>query len=252
MFSRSLSRGLMGLAVGSVAAVTFTSSASATILTFQMGQPDGASVLPAYGNRVGGAPQPPFFQYGDLANPTPNITVTYGTGLKFAPSAPGNPARQYGDLTEVIYHQPVAVGESAIINITLTADPGFRVLLWYFDLAAIVNFNEDLPVKSIRVTNALSGADLIAPIFNQGTPQNPLSIVPGTMPARHNRYIFPDAPVSAQSINIAIDVLNLGVAKVDRIGLDNIRFTQDPPIPASGSAAALAVGGLLAARRRRR
>jgi hypothetical protein len=235
------------------------SQAQATILTFDMGVGNQGSVLQAYGDRVGNPmfPQNPSFQYGGMDDPTPDITVDYIGTMRLS----DDPLFRYGDLNRVLYR--AADGTGLMMEIVLAShNPTQPVRLNSFELAARVQFSnasppvplvqENLPVKAIRVLdgpgNVLfqklhptdSGDGANDPILNPGT------VIPGTVPLRRNRYVF-NPGIVAPIVRIQIDLSQIA-SKVERIGIDNINFSQ---VPSPGAATLMGIAGLLVARRRR-
>lgn len=254
MLSRSVSSALIASAV--VAAGS--ASSSATVLTFDLGAVDGqnfSSLYQAYGDRVtegpGGVfftPGFPQFTYGTGGGATPNVTVDYRPGLLFGSSQA--PSRRFGDLTNVLYRQ---FGGDNVIEIDLQPDPNVAVCLYSFDLAAVLS--ENLPAQYVLVTDSL-GNKLFRDAPNSG---GPLPIIPavdgGGNPTRRT-YDFttllgaPIQPAAGRGIQILIGVGQIPT-KVDRIGIDNIKFGQHI-VPTPGAAALVIGAGLLAVGRRRR
>ncbi|MGF1640354.1 MAG: hypothetical protein ACFCUO_05345 [Rhodospirillales bacterium] len=227
--------------------------AGATVLTFDQGRSaTGAEVIPAgaggtvapdYGDRVTGpamAVTGGTFTYGNRGEGfTPNVVVDY---------APASRARlwttDYGDLVNVMFVLANSGGEMAI---RLTADPGFEVLLYGFDLGGWP-----------RTDYTIDGVSVIA----DGTTLDARSDVPveGDASGPGQTTIAFATPLRGIDLLIAIDFANLPVGLQDNIGIDNVRFGQHPrpiPLPAALplSASALALLGVAAwrsARPRRR
>lgn len=251
MLSLSVSRKALGASL--VAMTALAGAAQGTVLTFNMGAVDGQNASDAfqqYGDRVGDPffdSLNPSFTYGTGGGATPNVTVEYRPGLLFGSSQA--PSRRFGDLTNVLYRQ---FGGDNIIEIDLQPDPNFAVCLYSFDLAAILS--ENLPIQYVLVTDML-GNKLFRDAPNSG---GPLPIVPavdgGGLPT-HRTYDFttltggPLQPDIGRGIQIKIGVGQIPT-KVDRIGIDNIKFGQHA-VPTPGALALMAGAGLLAARRRR-
>jgi hypothetical protein len=93
-----------------------------TILLFEDTNGLWLSTPSGYGNRVTATSQGGF-HYGGTAN-TPNVVLAYGANTYGWPT-------QYGDLNNVIY----TADFSGVLQATLTADPGYQVVLQSFDLA---------------------------------------------------------------------------------------------------------------------
>ncbi|MBY0310560.1 MAG: hypothetical protein K2W85_00670 [Phycisphaerales bacterium] len=234
-----------------------TAQASATVLTFDFGGTNSTQILDSYGDRVGDPNvfQPPAFSYGSAGGITPNVQVDYKPVLRLgAGNSPADPTRVFGNLTNVLYRDRNAPGFSpGILEINLFADAGFLVSLHYFDMAAVYNsvtgFGEDLPAKAIIVTDG-AGVELFRQDYDINNP--PSTLLPGTLPLRSRRFDWDANPLRAQQIRIRIDLTQLitvGGSKVDRVGIDNIKFSQ---IPTPGASAMLLIGGAILGGRRRR
>ncbi len=248
---RSLVAPLATLGLASILA----SNAAATVLTFDFGGVNTQSVPGTYGNRVASF-APDQFTYGSDGGFTPNVSVSYTPVLKLGGAQPPDNTRVFGDLANVLYRDRNGGFTTGILEITLSADPGFQVCLHYFDLAAVFNavtgVGEDLPARSIQVLDGL-GTPLYQLDYDPANP--PSTYIPGTnIPTlRHRRFDWDANPICANRLMIRLDLtqlITIGGTKVDRIGIDNIKFSQRVPAP---GAAALFLGaaGLLASRRRR-
>jgi hypothetical protein len=235
-------------------ATLLASNAAATVLTFDFGGLNGDNIAPGYGNRVSSF-APGVFNYGSDGGITPNVSVIYTPVLKLGGAQPPDNTRVFGDLQNVLYRDRNGGFTVGILEITLSADPGFEVFLHYFDSAAVFNavtgIGEDLPARSIQVLDG-AGTPLYQLDYDPANP--PSTYIPGTdTPSlRHRRFDFSANPLHASTLMIRLDLtqlITIGGSKVDRVGLDNIKFSQSP----SPGAAALFFGaaGLLAARRRR-
>lgn len=247
--------GLSALALGALA-----SAASATVLTFDFGGNDGLSIPQAYGDRVGDPmfPPPPGWSYGAAGGITPNINVAYTISNTRLGGI--NPTRVFGDLSNVAYIDRNA-NPGGILEIILFADEGFFARLHSFDLASVFNSvtmaGENLPARSIQVRNG-QGVPLYQLDFNAALtdPFSPLSTytpgLPGPGPLYPGRKTLTfNPPIQAQVLIIHLDftqLLTIGGNKSDRIGIDNIVFSQ---IPTPGAAGLLIGAGLILARRRR-
>lgn len=235
-----LSRALLSGATGVAAALALTAgSAQATVLTFDPVPANDGLVLQGYGDRVTSTQQG-IFQYGDEFGFTPNVVVEYRPNIRYHTTG-------YGDLTNVAYREDSG---NRILEINLAADVGFRVCLHYFDLAALLG--EALPIKSIQIQTGQ-----LVTLFRQDhfllsdiVESRPLP--PGqTGTPTHTRFTFDPAICNSTVLKIRIELDNLGF-KCRRIAIDNIAFSQDPPIPAPGAfALIIAACGFLGIQRRR-
>lgn len=247
---RSLISSLSAVGLISVLA----SNVSATVLTFDFNGSNTDSVPSAYGNRVSSF-APGFFNYGSDGGITPNVSVVYTPVLKLGGAQPPDNTRVFGDLQNVLYRDRNGGFTPGILEITLAADPGFLVCLHRFDAAAVFNavtgIGEDLPARSIQVLDGF-GTPLYQLDYDPANP--PSTYIPGTdTPAlRHRTFDWDANPLCAARLMIRLDLtqlITIGGSKVDRIGIDNIKFSQTP---APGPAALfLGAAGMLAARRRR-
>lgn len=237
MFRRSTLGGA-GAALVCAAAWQGAAPAHATLLTFDPVPAPDSQVSQIYGDRVSSTSQ--FgFNYGADCGFTPNVVVEYRPTLRYRETG-------FGDLTNFIYREDSG---NRLLEINFTADPGYHVCLHYFDLAA--QLGEALPVKSVTVTTGqleeLFRVEwLEVPDIEEDRPLPPGQT--GT-PTRL-RVNFDPALCNAPVLKLRIELSNLAF-KSDQIGLDNICFSQTP-IPAPGAAVMLGLGGLMAARRRRR
>ena len=202
---------------------TFSESASARGIT--------ASVM----NVPGGQ-----FTYGNGGEGfTPNIVLDYFAGS----ATPNNPgvslwSDQYGDLTNVL----IGNNNSISLNVRLTADNGFDVQLFDFDLAG-------WPTTDYTI-DAVSVLSETGTLFSQN---NVLVEGDGTG-SGHTSFDFA-TPLTGAELLIQIDYGNLAGGQQDNIGIDNIRFGQNPPAVVPLPAAWLLFGSGIAAiaflRRRR-
>jgi len=198
------------------------STGRASILTFDQIR-QGGVVVPTiggnnleddYGDRITGSPMNVSggqFTYGDGGEGfTPNVVVDFvaGNGTTLSLWQDG-----YGDLTNVAFGNNISFS----LNVELTADPGFVVDLYHFDLAG---WNlADYTIDAVRV---LGGADAL---FSQ---ENVLVQGANDGGDMHTAFDFA-VPLSADQLIIQIDFGNLATGMQDNIGIDNIRFGQNPP-----------------------
>jgi hypothetical protein len=211
---------LISLAVGTPAA--------ATILTFDQvrsaaaGNPvvptvSGRDVPLDYGDRVtAGVMDVPGgqFTYGEAGEGfTPNVTIEFFSGAASS-IGPGVSLWQdrYGDLVNVLF----ANNASDFLAVRLTADPGYQVGLFGFDMAGWPN--ADFLIGGISV---IGGA---AVLFSQ----TDVRVEGDFSGPRHSVFAFADGLFAAELL-LRIDFSNLADAQHDNIGLDNLRFAQNPP-----------------------
>lgn len=202
--------------------------AAATVLIFEYPGLNGDPVPQDYGDRVAAAAMGDFM-YGLDHGLTPHVVADY-----FGTAGAKRWDTGYGDLVNVLY--PESEG-SALLRITLTADPGWLVSLHGFDLGGYPG--ADYTISALRVLDG-AGALLLeeSGVLVRGATADGLG-------RRHTSFDFAE-PFTAQTIVIEFETGPLGGAS-DNIGIDNIAFSQ-VPAPASLPLAALA---LLATRRRR-
>lgn len=172
------------------------------------------------------------FTYGNAGEGfTPNIVTDYFVG------SPGGGVKlwqtDYGDLINIAFGSH----DSESLNIRLTADPGFKVLLYSFDLAGWSNADYDI--------NAVSVSDGSTTLFSQSD----VHVEGNFTGPRHTLFDF-NTPLSGSELLIQIDYSNLWGSIQDNIGIDNIRFGQNPlaavPEPATGLLFVLGLGVSLA------
>lgn len=217
-----------------VTSLVFCAPAAATILTFDQarsaaaGNPveptvSGRNVPLDYGDRVGaGVMDVPGgqFTYGEAGEGyTPNVTTEFVSGAA-SPVGPGVSLWQdgYGDLVNVLF----ANTASDFLLVRLTADPGYQVGLFGFDLAGWPN--ADYLIDSISVFGDAALLFSQTDVLVEGDFSGP----------RHSAFSFAGG-LFAGELLLRIDFSNLAGAQHDNIGLDNLRFAQTPPsTPAPG------------------
>lgn len=224
----------------------------ATILTFDqyrvagtvLPTTSGGSIPTDYGDRVTGSPMDVpggQFTYGNLGEGfTPNVVVDVFAVSNTVPNpGVGLWVDLYGDLTNVA----IGSNNSGSLNVRMTADPGFEALIYGFDLAGWPQ--ADFTISAVRV---LDGVDVL---FEQN---NVLVQSFLTVPV-HTSFQFA-TPLAAAELLVQIDYSNLASGSQDNIGIDNIRFGQNPPpvpIPEPSAVILLALGlSALGIRGRRR
>lgn len=235
-----VSRALLSGATGVASALALAAgSATATVLTFDPVPANDGLVLQGYGDRVTSTQQG-IFRYGDEFGFTPNVVVEYRPNIRYHTTG-------YGDLTNIAYREDSG---NRILEINLAADVGYRVCLHYFDLAALLG--EALTIKSIQIQTGQLVTLFRQDFFFLSDIVEPRPLPPGqTGTPTHTRFTFDPAICNSTVLKIRIELDNLGF-KCPRIGIDNIAFSQDPPIPAPGAVTLLAAAcGILAFRRRR-
>jgi hypothetical protein len=236
-------RRIAGL-LGALALLACSGPAGATILLFDQSRDavsqtiveptvGGDSLPQDYGDRAAGAVQDVLggqFTYGNGGEGfTPNIVVDYfidnpsmGPGLALWET-------DFGDLTNVAF----GGNSSGGFNILFTADPGFDVLLYGFDLGGWPA--TDYTIASVSVFDGTTFLFSQADVLVEGDATGP----------PHSTFSFADPLVGAQLL-LHIDYSNLDVGSHDNIGIDNIRFGQDrlatAVVPEPSTALLLTVG----------
>lgn len=232
---------VLALTAGALAALAISSPAAATILTFDQIRAGGSVVptisggsVPAdYGDRVGAAVMNVpggQFTYGEAGEGfTPNVTAEFFSGAA-SPAGPGVSLWQdaYGDLVNVLF----ANNFSNFLAVRLTADPGYSAGLFGFDLAGWPN--ADYVINGVRVLG--DGVLLFA--------QSNVLVEGDRNGLRHTAFDFAGG-LFASELLLQIDFGNLAGGQHDNIGLDNLRFGQDPQPAPGGDPGALPEPGTL-------
>ncbi len=198
---------------------------------------------PDYGDKVTGSPMNVSggqFTYGHAGEGfTPNIVADFFAGSATDLLRPRVTLwhDSYGDLVNVL----IGNNSSLSLNVRLTADPGFTVQLHHFDLAGWVN--TDYAIAAVRVFDG--AGELLS--------QSGVDIEGDFSGPRHTSFDFA-APLSAAVLQIQVDYGNLPGGQQDNIGIDNIRFGQNPPpaVPWPATSVLLLAGLGLVVRRVRR
>lgn len=242
--------------LGCLAALPAT--ASATILLFDQERDAatrsivvpasaGGALPPDYGDRVTGqvmAVRGGHFTYGEAGEGfTPNVVLDIFSAAATADDARVNLWQEgYGDLVNVIFAEGPGTAGAPLLSVRFTADPGYVVDLYGFDLAG---FSRDYEIAGVSVF-AASGA-----LFNQ-----PGVLVHGDQIGPQRTTFAFAAPLSAPEMLLQIDLSNLSPGIQDNVALDSLRFGQTPPpaIPEPATTtlllAGLAVTAALGWRRR--
>jgi hypothetical protein len=195
-------------------AVLPRSSAVATVLTFDDDPPitNSENINQAYGDAVTSTTMPGNFLYDENGEGfTPNIAVDYG------PLAPVNASPDlwstgYGDLTNILFKDADGFD---YLQVTFTADPGFRVRLHSWDMAAFgAVFSSDPTIDSVRVLD--SGGNELLALTN-------VSISETT----HTSFDYAANPFVDDVLVLEFNSGNLGGLS-DDIAFDNIVFSQIP------------------------
>ena len=226
----------LGAVFGSLASMIFASSGHATILTFDItNQPFNNPIPQDYGDRVTSTSMvsgPLVFNYGVGNGFTPNVVAEYAgsTVDMMIVSTPNSWPTDYGDLIDVVWGEGPQTGSDNKVTISLIADPGFRVLLNSFDIAA---WTEDRQTEILEVDVDGSVTDLS-------------SVVLGNV--SHSTF---SPNVSGQRIDIAFG--NGWWFGVDNVDFDQRRIDSVPaPEPFTLLLIAFGLGGIAACRRRSR
>jgi hypothetical protein len=213
--------------------LAFASTASATVLTFDIdGSSNGMAMPAGYGDNVTSTTMGTF-HYGSGGGFTPNIVLDY-----FTPP-PGNTTATFwstgfSDLTNVVNNEDD--GENQF-TIQFTAGSGLFVRLDGFDLG---NFGSTVILPGLRVEDGSGNV-----LFSQSN----ISIPDSSQP--HLDFDFASGLFGAQ-LKIIVDTTGLG-GNSDNIGLDNIQFEESAvPEPTTWVMLVLgaAVGGLSLRQRR--
>lgn len=213
---------LFAVAMGALAGesratvLTFDQSRDAATQSIVVPTSAGARVQQDYGDRVTGSSMDVpggQFTYGNEGEGfTLNVVVDYFTGSDVRLWT-----TQYGDLNNVVFARAPLAGapDPDMLNIRLTADPGFMAELYHFDLAGWANAD--------YVINSVSVFSDAATLFSQSD----VAVEGNFVGPRHSSFDF-ISPLSAAELLIQIDFSNLAGGMQDNIGIDNIRFGQFP------------------------
>ncbi len=225
------------LICGGVFLAVCMSPLGASVLTFASAPPFGNNgpIDQNYGDRVTATTMGTFF-YGSAGGFTPNVLLSYSPNT--VPDYVYTWDTGFGDLVNVIapYVSNANSSNYGKMQITLTADAGFRVTLTSFNLGG---WNAtDRIAQSLTIKDG-SNNNLIAPLSNvlfQGVGHGTLS-----------------PNVTAQTIVISVDASNIINENGFNVGLDNIQFSQisNVPEPSTFGLMGVALAGLGWLRRKR-
>jgi hypothetical protein len=206
----------------------FINSVQASIIEFDQIRDSNGAVVPTisgravesdYGDRITAAvmnvPGGQYTYSNGGEGFTPNIVSDFFAGSA-TPNSPGVGLwrDRYGDLINVL----IGNNNSMSLNVLLAADAGFDVLLYNFDLAGWPA--ADYTISGVRI---MDGVDIL---FSQ---LDVLVAGDDIGPGRTS-FDFP-SPLAGNELLIQIDYTNLPGSQQDNIGIDNIRFGQNPPAP---------------------
>lgn len=220
--------------------LSIATTSPATVLTFDGLGPDGRALATTYGDRVGALDDAiTGFGYGLGNGFTPNVEVSYsvdpvsGGGQGFTVWEVG-----YGDLVNSLGHALYDVTG----DVLLTPDPGYRVTLNSFDVAA---YFDDFPGSRVRV---LDGDGAI--LFDSGpftAEFRPGGAGPDDWFAAPLGHYSPMGDAISSASGLRIQLLDFG-----SLGLDNVNFEQAAvPVPATAVLLVTALAAALARARRR-
>lgn len=202
---------------GGATTLTFDQARDAATQSIVVPTSSGAVTPEGYGDRVSGSPSSVpggQFTYGESGEGfTPNVVVDYLAASDTRLWIDG-----YGDLINVLFARvPISGGGIPdTLGILLTADPGFEVQLYHFDLAG---WNKaDYIINGVTVSDGSSNLFAQDGVLVEGNSAGP----------PHTGFDF-GLPLSAASLLIEIDFGNIPGSMRDNIGIDNIRFGQAPP-----------------------
>jgi hypothetical protein len=174
-------------------------------LTFDQSQPvvDGEPVNQAYGDAVSTTQDGPF-RYRGGQGFAPHVVVDYGP----AGAAPAIWTMGYGSLVNVLY-----TGDefASTLDVTLTGETGWSVVLHSFDLAAVAAATLD----AVQVVDGLG--NVLFESNNQVASET------------SQTTIVLDPPLESLSLTIKLDLSNLSGAS-DSVGIDNIRYSERGPV----------------------
>lgn len=200
-------------------------SAQGAVLLFETAAGGVLSVgnLAVYGDNVTAVTQGGY-KYALTEGATPNVTVTYLNAIPYGSGA-------YGDLNNVLYRYKSPITPADFLQLTLTADAGYKVRLHSFDFGAY---------SIARTIDILEVRDESNAVLYSESP----NAVPAT---GHDSNVF-GTPLEGQSLTIRFS--ESGSNNYNN-GLDNVVFSQ-VAIPEPAVASILGLASLAGATLRRR
>jgi hypothetical protein len=187
------------------------------------GYPEGFGVPQDYGDRITAAQTPAspgpsdvIYRFGVDEGLTPNVTVSYGPFSIFT-GGPQLWREGYGDLNGVLFQASEGTigNDYDVLDIVLTADAGFDVVLHSADLAGF----GDYTVSAVEVWPGVPFP------FLTPDPNQRLFAQSNVSAPANGRTSIDFGDVQNQVIWLRIDASNLGDESVN-VGIDNIVFSQ--------------------------
>lgn len=208
--------------VAALLAGSLAGSAAATVLTFDVaGLMAGISLDQAYGDRVTSTSDAAGSYLIGAEGATPNV------GVDYLGSDPKVFTTHYNELVNVFYNE---TDGSDLVGFVLTADPGFDVTLSSLDIG---NWGVSVTLPFVRVLDG-GGTELFR--------QDDVALADWS----GSSLALSFSGVTAALLRVEIGLTGLA-GNSDNVGLDNIRFAQNPPgvapVPLPGGLALL-IGGL--------
>ena len=188
--------------------VVMSGGATGTELTFLIDGLSNFALMPGvYGDRVVMLDDGVYHYDEHGEGFTPNVEVSYSDSVG---QSPAYWQSGYGDLTEVYFEDADGIGLGEIV---LTADYGYEVVLYGFEMAAYSSaFSSDPTIRSVSVGGCSSVPlfEVIDPVISETT---------------STAFDFSDQPLQAREIRVMFDSSNLSGLS-DDICIDNLRFGQ--------------------------